>query len=116
MNSSIFLSFFELSKNKLIADFAIFLSYPFSYGTLILLIIWAVLFSNRKIYTFSVLFLSGTSSWIIANILKLIFHTARPFTELGIIPLYMEKTFSFPSSHVTVFASVAIVLFSLNKK
>jgi len=116
MNSFIFTSLFELSKYPWIADLALFLSYPFAYGILILLFVWAVFFESRKMLTFSLLFLSIISTWFLSSILKLIFHTPRPFVELGLVPLYIEKSFSFPSSHSAIFASTAFVLFFMNKK
>lgn len=116
MNNNVFLYIFELSKYQWVADLALFLSYPFAYGSLVLLIAWVIFFSNRKIFTFSLISLSGISAWVMSAILKLAFHTTRPFTELGLVPLYHETSFSFPSSHSAVFASIAFVLFSMNKK
>jgi undecaprenyl-diphosphatase len=67
-------------------------------------------------YTFSLLFLSGISSWVVATTLKLVFRTTRPFIEENIVPLYLETGFSFPSSHAAVFASIAVAMFAINKR
>jgi len=92
-----------------------FLSYPFTYGLIILLILWAIFFSNRKMYNFSLLFLSGLSSWIMASALKNILQLNRPFVNLDILPLYKETGFSFPSEHMVVFTAIAVSMFLINK-
>lgn len=115
MNTNIFHIINDLSLNPIVAKIALFLSYPFTYILLILLVIWAIFFSDRKMYTFSLLFLTGISSWIFANILKNILKVNRPFVELGINPLYGEIGFSFPSEHMTVFTALAVAIFLINR-
>lgn len=115
MNTEIFFQLYSLSSNPLITKVAMFLSYPFTYGLIILLILWAIFFSNRKMYNFSLLFLSGLSSWIMASALKNILQLNRPFVNLDILPLYKETGFSFPSEHMVVFTAIAVSMFLINK-
>ncbi len=116
MNNEIFYVMYSLSTIPWIVDLAIFLSYLFTYLLLPLLIIWAIFFSKRKMYNFSLLFLSGIFSWFVANILKSILRINRPFVDLGIIPLHSEMGFSFPSEHMAVFTAIAVAMFLINKK
>lgn len=116
LNNSIFYLINNLSTISWIADLAIFLSYLFTYLLLFILIIWAIFFSQKKMFNFSLLFLSGIFSWFMANILKSILRINRPFIDLEIIPLHSEIGFSFPSEHMTVFTTIAMVMFLINKK
>lgn len=109
--------FFSLSQYPIIAQVSLFLSYPFTYGTIFVLLIWAVFFSKRKMFNFSLLFLSGLSSWLISSILKNVMMISRPFIHnANIKPLLLETGFSFPSQHTALFASFAVVIFFINKK
>lgn len=116
MNDDIFYSIYRLSDIPILSQLSFFLSYPFTYIVILLLIIWAIFFSERKMYNFSLLFLSGLSSWLISSILKNILKINRPFVDLNIIPLYKETGFSFPSQHMAVFTTIAVAMFFINKK
>ena len=107
---------YNLSHIPIIAKVALFLSYPFTYGVIFLLIIWALFLSHRKMYNFSLLFLSVISSWLFAAFIKSIVRINRPFVDLGITPLYQESGFSFPSEHSAVFMAIAVSMFLINKK
>ena len=115
MNQDIFFSLYNLSPNPLIVKWALFLSYPFTYGFITLLVVWAIFLSGRKMYNFSLLLLSGLSAWLVAVFLKNILRLDRPFINLDIIPLYKETGFSFPSEHMAVFTAIAISMFLINK-
>ncbi len=116
MNNEIFYLINNLSTIPIVADLAIFLSYLFTYLLIFLLIIWAIFFSQKKMYNFSLLFLSGIFSWLIANILKITMKVNRPFVDLGIIPLRLEDGFSFPSQHMAVFTALSVAMFLINRK
>ncbi len=116
INNSIFNFLFTLSDNIYIAKFSLFLSYPFTYGIILAVAVWAIFFSKRKMYNSSLLFLSGLFSWIMAAVLKSIFMTSRPFHNLLITPLYPETGYSFPSQHMAIFSALAISMFLINKK
>lgn len=116
MNNALFLYLFDLSKNVFIGSTALFLSYPFTYGLIFLVILWAVFYSSRRMFNLSLLFLSIISSWFLAGILKDMFQYARPFITLHLVPLYREAGFSFPSQHAAVIASIATVMFLIHRK
>lgn len=116
MNNEIFYTIYNLSKVPILAKLSLFLSYPFTYILLFLLILWAIFFSQKKMYNFSLPFLSGIFSWLFANIIKSILKINRPFIDLSIIPLHSEVGFSFPSEHMAVFTAIAIAMFLINKK
>ncbi len=116
MNNFIFNFLYNLSNYPFFAKLAIFLSYPFTYGVLVVLMIWAIFISKRKMYNFSLLFLSGFFAWIVSSLLKVIWQVNRPFISLHLTPLYKETGFSFPSDHASVFAAIAVSMFLINKK
>ncbi len=116
MNSNIFYLFYNLSKIPFFAKASLFLSYPFTYGVLTLLIIWSIFISKSKIYNFSLLALTGFFSWFTSDMLKSILKINRPFITEHIIPLYKETDYSFPSSHMAVFTAIAVAMFLIDKR
>ncbi len=116
MANYFFYAIYNLSQIPIWAKLSLFLSYPLTYILIFLLIIWAIFFSKKKMYNFSLLFLSGIFSWFVANIFKSILRINRPFVDLEIIPLHSEMGFSFPSEHMAVFTAIAVVMFLINKK
>lgn len=115
-NNQLFYFFYELSKTPFVAKVSLFLSYPFTYGVLFILIIWSIFFSKRKMFNFSLLFLSTFFAWILSALLKNIVRVNRPFTDLNIIPLYQETSFSFPSQHMAIFTAIAVSMFLIDKR
>ena len=62
-------------------------------------------------------FFSGTLAYVLALILKNLFHISRPFLILpGVQPLFNKTTFSIPSEHAIFFSALALSLFFLHKK
>lgn len=116
INNNFFYLFYEFSKIPYIAKIAIFLSYPFTYGLLAVLAVWAIFISKRKFFNTSFLFLSAFISWVLAFVIKNILQIRRPFIDLNIMPLYQETGFSFPSEHMAVFTAIAVSMFFINKK
>lgn len=108
--------FFNLSNYSLIAKISVFLSYPFAYFLIFIVFFWILLFSKKKMYNFSLVFLSTFFSWSAAVILKDIFRIDRPFAPLNIVSLFREPGFSFPSEHAAIFMALTISLFFINKK
>ncbi len=60
--------------------------------------------------------MSTLSVWFVARTIKVITQINRPFLELGLNPLHIEKGFSFPSEHMAIFSTLAFCMFFLNKK
>jgi len=116
MTSEIFYVIHNLSQIPIWAWLAYFLSYPLTYILIILVLVWAIFFSKRKMFNFSLIFLTGIFSWVIANIIKNILKINRPFIDLDIVALYQDTGFSFPSEHMTVLTAIAVVLYYINKK
>ena len=113
MNLYLFNLIYSLSNYGIIKYFSIFLSYYFIYIFLIIIVVWALYTQKRKMYTFSILFLSGFSTWFIAETIKNITRISRPIV---LNPIIIEKGLSFPSEHSAISMVVAIILFSFNKK
>ena len=105
-----------LAKDILIKNLALILSYPVTYGIIILLVIWTLFFSSRKIYTFSLLFLTGLTAWFVAHFIKVMLRVPRPFVEMHFTPLQFEPGFSFPSEHMTVLIALAFAVSLVHKK
>ena len=116
MNNIIFQYIYSFSSNIVIAKLALFLSYPFTYGLLFLITIWALFISQNKFLNFSLLFTTGFFSWLISTILKNIIGVNRPFIDGSIVPLFRDSNYSFPSVHMSVFTAIAVVMFSINRK
>ena len=100
----------------MLGQFFYFISYPVFYGTIVLSIVWVLFFSRRKIFNFSLLFLSVFSSWVLSSALKFIFQISRPYEVLNVVPYVYEGGFSFPSSHAAMFGALTYCVFYLNKK
>jgi len=116
MNNDIFYFFYNLGQqSKLIADFAILLN-NLTYPVLGLVLIWAIFLSKRRFISFSILFLTSITTWLVAYTLKLLFQIPRPFVEFGITPLAYESGYSFPSEHASVFFAIAFATIFLDKK
>ncbi len=113
MNLYLFNLIHSLSDNNFINYFCLFLSYIFVYLLPIFLIIWIFYTQKRKIYSFSILFFSALSTWLITGLIKILTAIGRPIT---LNPMIIEKSFSFPSGHSSVMMTVAVVAYSLNKK
>jgi len=116
MNNDIFQFFFNLSEIPFIGNLALFLSYPFTYGLLLLIIIWAIFISKNIFFNFSLFFITSFFSWLISTIFKNIFGISRPFIDGSIVPLFRESGYSFPSDHMSVFTAIAVVMFLVNRK
>ncbi len=108
--------FFSFSTYPLIAKLALFISYPLTYVLPVVIVVFLLVRKKEKMFTFSLLFLSGFFSWIAARMLKDFFQISRPYVTHNLIPLVNEPGYSFPSEHVTVFAALSVATFFLHKK
>lgn len=116
MNLKLFYIIFGLSSYPFFVKSSLFLSYILIYIVPVTLAIWAIFISKRKMFNFSLFFLTSVISWAVAALLKIAFHIPRPFTQEGIIPIVREYGFSFPSEHMAVFTAFAFATYFLNKK
>ena len=61
--------------------------------------------------------LSVFLAWLSSILLKIIFHSPRPFIEFpNIIPLFRPTDYAFPSGHSTFFMAVAVAILLYHKK
>lgn len=104
---------FQLSKSVLIKDIALFLSYVYLPLMPIFLLYFMVKKSATKMKIFSLIFLTGFSSWLISETIKNLLKIERPLTN-GLF--YLEKGYSMPSTHTMIAIALAIVLYSVNRK
>lgn len=62
-------------------------------------------------------FSSGIIAWVVADILKLLLKTPRPFIAFQEVhSLISETGYAFPSGHATFFAALAVSIFLIHKK
>ena len=62
-------------------------------------------------------FFSGVLAWSIATVLKMMFHTSRPYIAFeNVVPLLDKTDFSFPSGHATFFMALGVAIFLSHKK
>ncbi len=74
-----------------------------------------ILLQKKKEILF--VFISGFLAYFTAVILKLLFHTLRPFLALpNVSALFNENGFAFPSGHAAFFGALGLALFFTNKK
>ncbi|MFA5791418.1 MAG: phosphatase PAP2 family protein [Candidatus Paceibacterota bacterium] len=114
MNNQIFYFFYNLAHQSEIFDkIVIFFAVYFPY----IVVILAGLFLIKKWKEFFIVFFSGVLAWILAVILKNLFHIPRPVLSLyDIHPLFTKTTFSFPSEHSMLFFAFATAIFLFHKK
>ncbi|MFA6353364.1 MAG: phosphatase PAP2 family protein [Candidatus Paceibacterota bacterium] len=130
MNNQIFLFFYNLAhQSKIFDSLIIFFAVYFPYIVVILIGLFLLfhhevlkaeepfqVLMEKKKEIFFIVF-SGVSAWVVAVILKNLFHVSRPFLTLpDIHPLFMKTTFSFPSEHAMFFSALAFSIFFLHKK
>ncbi len=117
MNNAIFYFFYSLAHQSAFFDnIVIFTAVYFPY--IVILLAGLFLFLYRKNWReFFLVFFSGFLAYFLAVILKILFHTSRPFEALSnVYSLFPETGLSFPSSHATFFSALAVSLFFYHKK
>lgn len=117
MNNQIFYFFYNLAHQSVFSDkLIIFLAVYFPY--LVALAAGGFLFFYRKsLRELLVVFFSSFLAFFISEVLKISFHTLRPFFALpDVQALFAESSYAFPSGHATFFSALALALFFINKK
>ena len=115
MNTTIFYFLYNFAHwsdfmDRIIVFFAVYFPYVVALSAL------AFLFFYRKSYREIVLvFGSSFFAFGIAEILKKLIHTDRPFIALSNVQnLFPETGYAFPSGHATFFAALAFSIFFLS--
>lgn len=130
MNNQIFFFFNNLTQHSDFFDaFIIFIADTFPYVVVILAGLFFLFHhevfraeSPLKVFLekkkeILVVFLGSFLAYFLAAILKILFHTARPFLALpNTNPLFLESGYAFPSGHSTFFMALAFSIFFLHKK
>jgi len=130
MNNIIFYFFYNLAHQNAFLDWlVVFFAVIFPYAVVILaglflLFHHEILQAENPFRVFLekkkeilLVFLSGFSAYLVSVVLKILFHTLRPFLILpDVQALFSETGFAFPSSHVAFFSALAFSIFFLHKK
>jgi undecaprenyl-diphosphatase len=130
MNNSIFFFFYNLAHQSAYFDrLIVFLAVYFPYIVIMLAGLfllfhhevflaespWEVFLQKKQEILLA--FFTGSLAWVLAKMLKVFIHTARPFADLpGVHPLFFESGYSFPSGHATFFMGLAFSIFFQHKK
>jgi len=117
MNDTIFFIFYNLAHQSNFLDSVItFFAVYFPYVAIMLALLF-LFFYRRTLKEFFIVFFSSFLAYFISAILKILFHTLRPFEAFSQVhPLFPEIGYSFPSSHAVFFSALAVSLFFCNKK
>jgi undecaprenyl-diphosphatase len=116
MNQLIFNFIFSLSQNPVLAGISVFISNIFTYILCVFIVVFIFYNMRPLILNFFILAGSLVSAWAASKILKTLLHIPRPFITNNLIPLVYETGFSLPSTHATIFATLAVVVLSMNRK
>ncbi len=130
MNNSIFYFLHSFAFQSNLLDSLIrFFAEPFIYIVIILVII--ILIKKYKVFgqdntipslwkrgrNIAIILFATVATYLLANLLKFLFHTDRPFIALSNInTLVSESSYAFPSGHSAVIAAFAFAVFFKNKK
>ena len=130
LNNQIFFIFYNLAHQSILIDkLIVFFAKTFPYVVIVLAGIFLlfhhdVLPSQNPLKIFAkkwkeiiLVFFSGILAWCLAQVLKLLIHTKRPFLALpNVHNIMAESGYSFPSGHATFFMALAFALFFSHKK
>ncbi len=130
MDDTIFFFFHDLAnRSEYLDHFVVFIARFFPYIVILLAIFFLlshhdVLISKSPFKAFAqkwkeitLVFFSGILAWFVSYVLKIIFHTPRPFVLFeNITPLLTPSDFSFPSGHSTFFMALAVAIFLSHRK
>lgn len=130
MNEVIFFFFYNLAHqseffDKLVVFFAVYFPFVVVFLAGIFLLMHHEVFKaespfqilmQKKKEIISVFF-SAFFAYLIASLLKILFHTPRPFLDLpNVFALFSESGFAFPSGHATFFSALGVAIFFTHKK
>lgn len=130
MNETIFYFFYNLAHKSVFFDkIVVFMAVYFPFVVVILaglflLFHHEILKAEEPFKVFMekkreilLVFFSAFSAYIISVILKILFHTLRPFLALpNVHALFFESGYAFPSGHATFFSALAFSIFFMHKK
>jgi undecaprenyl-diphosphatase len=130
LNNEVFLFFYNFAHQSAFLDgllifFAQFFPYLVILGAAIFLLFHHEIFSAEKPFEalaqkwkeIVLVFFSGISAWVLANLIKIIVQIPRPVWQFpGISPLLEKTGFSFPSGHATFYMALAFAIFFSHKK
>ena len=139
MNNQIFFTFYSLAHHSFFYDsLIVFFAQTFPKIVIVLSIVF--LFYHHEVLPFKksqndkgiwdsfkilkqkwkeivLVFFSGIFAWILSQILKMVFHTARPFDVFpSVHALISETGFAFPSGHATFYMALGMAIFFNHKK
>jgi undecaprenyl-diphosphatase len=130
MNEAIFFFFYNLAHQSIVFDkIIIFFADIFPY--IFIILVGLFLLFHHEVFRaqdpFQVLlqkkkeillaFFSGALAWVLAYVLKLIFHTPRPFDLFSRVDALLPETgYAFPSGHATFFMALAVSVFLIHKQ
>ncbi|KKQ08185.1 MAG: Bacitracin transport permease protein BCRC [Parcubacteria group bacterium GW2011_GWB1_36_5] len=130
MNNQIFFFFYNLAHqsaffDNLVIFFAVYFPFIVIFLAGIFLLMHHEIFKAESIFQILMqkkkelllAFLSSFLAYFLAVILKLLFHTSRPFLDLpNVQALFSETGFAFPSGHAAFFGALGVALFLTHKK
>jgi len=130
MNDNIFFFFYNLAHRSEVFDRAVFFlaeTFPFIVIFLVGLFLLAhyEILQNQNPFKeflnkwklFLPIVITFIVTWGSAVLLKILFHTERPFTLFqNVAPLLSQNDYAFPSGHSAVFMALALSLFFIHKK
>ncbi len=130
MNHTIFLSLYNLSHHFVFWDevftfIAHILPYLVVIGAFVFLLFHHEIIKSKNPFAelikkwkeVSIAFLSGTTAWCVATVIKLIVQAPRPYLVFpDISPLISKTDFSFPSGHATFFMALGVAIYLSHKK
>ncbi|MEK7128261.1 MAG: phosphatase PAP2 family protein [Patescibacteria group bacterium] len=116
MDNQIFFFFYNLAHQSQIFDGIVsFFAVYFIYIVIISALLYLFFYYNKKEFIF--LCVSLGLAWVFAKILKILFHTQRPFEMFSQVQsLFSETGYAFPSGHTMVASAIAFSIFFTHKK
>lgn len=132
MNNAIFFFFYNLAHQSIFFDgivvfFAVYFPIIIIFFVGVFLLYWSGIYKRENlnktvikklILDSLVVFGPAFIAFLIATILKEIIHIDRSFVQFNkILPLFNpNQEYSFPSTHATIFSTLAFSIFFLHKK
>ena len=130
MNDTIFYFFYNLAhRSELLDKVIVFFADTFPYIVIFLAFLFLIFHHDvlpsknplkefiKKWKEILLVFFSGITAWVLAYLLKYLFHTASPFDLFfNVHSLFPETGYAFPSGHATFFMALAVALFFSHRK
>jgi len=123
MNNDIFFFFYNLAHQSVFFDkLVVFFADTFPYIVILIALLFLIFYKEQFGHRMSkreiaLVFFSSILAWVLAYVLKFLFHTVRPFDVFpNVVSLFSETGYAFPSGHATFFMALALALFFNHKK